>query len=174
VDTGWVGYLRGDYRTGDGIEGWSVSGGVRYQFVPAPAAGGRTPVIAKAPVYKAPPAQSAYNWAGFYTGAYLGADWGNTNWTFADGSSIDPHFAGLLGGGEMATIIKLGNGCSVSKVTLARPVLAAFDPVRAASSTTGKSTSIGCPRTRVGYAYWDRLLAYAKVGAVTGGGSVRL
>jgi hypothetical protein len=82
VDTGWVGYFRGDYRTGDNIEGWSVSGGLRYQFAPDPTAGGRTPVIAKAPVHKAPPAQAAYNWTGFYIGAYLGADWGNTNWTF--------------------------------------------------------------------------------------------
>ena len=34
VNTGWLGYLRGDYRTGDDIEGWSVNGGLRYQFVP--------------------------------------------------------------------------------------------------------------------------------------------
>ena len=33
VNTGWVGYLRGDYRRGEYIEGWSVNGGLRYQFV---------------------------------------------------------------------------------------------------------------------------------------------
>jgi hypothetical protein len=37
VSTGWVSYLRGDYRRGDYIEGWSVNGGLRYQFVPDPA-----------------------------------------------------------------------------------------------------------------------------------------
>src|SRR5712671_7839024 len=94
VDTGWVSYLRGDYRTGDNIEGWSINGGLRYQFVPDPAAWAREPTMAKAPIYKAPPAQAAYNWNGFYIGAYLGADWGHTNWNFGDGATIDPHFAG--------------------------------------------------------------------------------
>jgi outer membrane autotransporter protein len=36
VSTGWVGYLRGDYRRGDYIEGWSVNGGLRYQFAQDP------------------------------------------------------------------------------------------------------------------------------------------
>jgi hypothetical protein len=36
LNTGWVSYLRGDYRHGDYIEGWSVNGGIRYQFVPDP------------------------------------------------------------------------------------------------------------------------------------------
>src|SRR5215468_1339935 len=52
VNTGWLSYLRGDFRTGDNIEGWSLNGGLRYQFVPDPAAGGA--LIAKAPIYKAP------------------------------------------------------------------------------------------------------------------------
>src|SRR5215813_14248601 len=51
VNTGWVSYLRGDYRTGDNIEGWSVNGGLRYQFVPDPGAGTpRIANIAKAPI----------------------------------------------------------------------------------------------------------------------------
>ena len=52
VNSAWIGYLRGDYRTGDNIEGWSVNGGVRYQFVPDPSAA--SPLVAKAPIYKAP------------------------------------------------------------------------------------------------------------------------
>jgi outer membrane autotransporter protein len=36
ASTGWLGYLRGDYRHGDYIEGWSVNGGLRYQFAPDP------------------------------------------------------------------------------------------------------------------------------------------
>ena len=40
VGTGWLGYVRGDYRTGDNIEGYSVNGGIRYQFAPDPPAAG--------------------------------------------------------------------------------------------------------------------------------------
>src|SRR5262249_6978400 len=50
ANTGWVSYLRGDYRIGDNIEGWSLNGGLRYHFVPDPTASGR--VIGKAPIYK--------------------------------------------------------------------------------------------------------------------------
>lgn len=33
-NSGWLGYVRGDYRQGDHIEGWSVTGGLRWQFNP--------------------------------------------------------------------------------------------------------------------------------------------
>jgi outer membrane autotransporter protein len=32
ANTGWLGYVRADYRTGENIEGWGFSGGLRYQF----------------------------------------------------------------------------------------------------------------------------------------------
>jgi outer membrane autotransporter protein len=32
LNTGWLGYARVDYRTGDNITGWDVTGGLRYQF----------------------------------------------------------------------------------------------------------------------------------------------
>src|SRR5882757_6490791 len=100
VNTAWMGYLRGDYRTGDNVEGWSVNGGLRYQLVPDPAAG--APFVAKAPTYKAPPVPAVYNWTGFYVGAYLGAAWGFSNFTFLDdGATANPRFAGFLGGGEI-------------------------------------------------------------------------
>lgn len=35
ANTGWTGYVRGDYRNGDRIEGWSVNGGIRYNFASA-------------------------------------------------------------------------------------------------------------------------------------------
>jgi hypothetical protein len=37
LDTGWLGYVRADYRTGDNIQGWDVTGGLRYQFTIAEA-----------------------------------------------------------------------------------------------------------------------------------------
>jgi opacity protein-like surface antigen len=168
VDTGWVGYLRGDYRTGDSIEGWSVSGGVRYQFAPDPTAGGRTPVIAKAPVYKAPPAQAAYNWMGFYIGAYLGADWGNTNWTFADGSSVAPHFAGLLGGGEIGYNYQIGKWVLGVEGDIGATNARGVQPCPSGFFYNCEMNIdwLSTATARVGYAYWDRLLAYVKAGAV--------
>ena len=32
LNTGWLGYARADYRTGDNITGWDLTGGIRYQF----------------------------------------------------------------------------------------------------------------------------------------------
>jgi len=40
LNTGWLGFVRADYRTGDNIQGWDLTGGIRYQFAlgvpPAP------------------------------------------------------------------------------------------------------------------------------------------
>ncbi len=33
-NTGWLGYLRVDYTNGNNLEGWTGSGGIRYQFTP--------------------------------------------------------------------------------------------------------------------------------------------
>src|SRR5579883_528543 len=167
VDTGWIGYLRGDYRTGDNIQGWSVNGGLRYQFAPDATSGGRGPVIAKAPAYKAPPAQ-AYNWNGFYVGAYLGADWGRTNWTFGDdGETDDPRFAGFLGGGEIGYnyqtvkwVFGLEGDAGWTNARGAQPCPTGFF-YNCEISTNWLSTATA----RIGYAYWDRLLTYVKAGA---------
>jgi opacity protein-like surface antigen len=169
VDTGWVGYLRGDYRTGDNIEGWSVNGGLRYQFVPDSAAGGREPMIAKAPIYKAAPAHAAYNWTGLYIGAYLGADWGSTNWNFVDnGATTNPHFAGFLGGGEIGYNYQVGKwvfgvegDAAWTNAHGARPCQTGFF-YNCETNVNLLSTATA----RIGYAYWDRLLAYVKGGAV--------
>ena len=166
VDTGWVTYLRGDYRTGDNIEGWSVNGGLRYQFGPDPAIGG--PALARAAVYKAPAAPAAYNWSGFYIGAYLGADWGHTNWNFGDGASIDPHFAGLLGGGEIGYNYQVGKWVFGVEGDVGRTNARGAQPCptgffyNCEINTNWLSTATA----RIGYAYWDRLLTYVKAGAV--------
>ena len=55
VNTGWLGYIRADYRDGDNIEGYSVNGGIRYQFTPTWSP--PKPMYAKAPVLKAPAAR---------------------------------------------------------------------------------------------------------------------
>jgi opacity protein-like surface antigen len=168
IDTRWVGYLRTDYRTGDNVEGWSVNGGLRYQFVPDPAVRGSEPLIAKAPVDKAPPAQAAYNWTGFYIGPYLGTNWGYTNWTFTDdGGTTSPRFAGLLGGGEIGYNYQAGKwvfgiegDAGVTNASGARPCPTGFF-YNCEINTNWLATATA----RAGYAYWDRVLVYAKGGA---------
>jgi opacity protein-like surface antigen len=164
VNTGWVSYLRWDYRTGDNIEGWSLNGGLRYQFVPDPTA--RRPMIAKAPIYKAP-AQAVYNWTGFYIGAHLGADWGFTNWDFVGAGTTNPRFAGFLGGGEIGYNYQVGKwvfgvegDVSWTNSRGARPCPNGFF-YNCEINVNWLSTVTA----RIGYAYWDRLLLYAKRGA---------
>jgi opacity protein-like surface antigen len=168
IDTRWVGYLRTDYRTGDNVEGWSVNGGLRYQFVPDPVVRGSEPLIAKAPIDKAAPAQTPYNWTGLYIGPYLGADWGYTNWTFRDdGGTTNPRFAGLLGGGEIGYNYQTGKwvfgiegDAGATNSRGARPCPTGFF-YNCEIDTDWLATATA----RVGYAYWDRLLMYAKGGA---------
>jgi opacity protein-like surface antigen len=167
VDTGWVSYLRGDYRTGDNIDGWSVNGGLRYQFVPDGAIGGA--VLAKAPIYKAPAAPAAYNWNGFYIGAYLGADWGHTSWNFVGtGATIDPHFAGLLGGGEIGYNYQVGKWVFGVEGDVGRTNARGAQPCPTGFFYNCEINSnwLSTATARVGYAYWDRLLTYVKAGAV--------
>src|ERR1019366_10029223 len=34
ANTGWLGFVRVDYRNGNNIEGWTGNAGLRYQFTP--------------------------------------------------------------------------------------------------------------------------------------------
>ena len=165
VNAAWVSYLRADYRTGDNIEGWSVNGGLRYQFVPDPASNS---LVAKAPAYKAPTLPAAYDWAGFHIGAFLGVGGGSANLTFLDdGATTDPRFAGFLGGGEMGYDYQLGKWVFGLEGDLAwtnahgaRPCPIGFF-ANCEINTNWLSTATG----RIGYAYWDRFLTYLKGGA---------
>jgi opacity protein-like surface antigen len=165
VNSTWVSYLRADYRTGDSIEGWSVNGGLRYQFVPD-----RTghSLVAKAPAYKVPKVPAAYDWSGFYVGAYVGVGRGSANLTFLDdGATTDPRFAGFLGGGEIGYdyqsgkwVFGVAGDMAWTNARGARPCPIGFF-ANCEVSTNWLSTATG----RIGYAYWDRLLTYAKAGA---------
>ncbi len=109
VNTGWLGYVRVDFREGPNIEGVSVNGGIRYQFnpeVPVQTAG-----IFKAPVHvPASVAAAPYNWTGFYIGGFLGTAWGETSWSNVDdsGENTFPRFAGILGGGQVGYNFQTG------------------------------------------------------------------
>ena len=170
-DTGWVGYFRGDYRAGDNIEGWSVNGGLRYQFAPD-STGGQAPVFASAAVYKARPPQPAYNWNGFYAGAYFGADWGHTNWNFVDGSgTTDPRFSGMIGGGEIGYNYQTGKWVFGIEGDVGRTSAHGAKPCPTDffHECEIEFNWLSTTTARIGYAYWDRLLAYVKGGAAIAG-----
>jgi opacity protein-like surface antigen len=161
LNSGWVSYLRGDYRKGDNIEGWSLNGGLRYQFVPEHTG----PVIAKAPVYKAPAKETGYSWAGFYVGGQLGATWGSARWTL-DGGTVEPRVAGLLGGGEIGFnhqvgrwVFGLQSDLNWSNAQGARPCPNGFF-----YSCQTELDFLATTTAQIGYAYWDRLLVYARGG----------
>ena len=63
VDTGWVSYVRVDYRTGDNIEGWGANAGLRYQFTPE----ARLDSLKDKPgsLKDAPVAWTGHDWTGF-------------------------------------------------------------------------------------------------------------
>src|SRR5262249_55702565 len=50
TNTSWVGFVRGDYRIGQNIEGWTANAGLRYNFVPEEAVASKMVVKAPRPV----------------------------------------------------------------------------------------------------------------------------
>jgi opacity protein-like surface antigen len=183
TNTGWVGFVRGDYRKGDDLEGWTANAGLRYNFLPAIAA---APVIGKGPVYKAPPpVVTAINWTGFYVGGFFGADYGDSEIRFLGTNEISkPDIKGFIGGGQVGYNHQFGtwvlgvegdigatnktggracgvaNGLSGGPVTFGVPT-GAFTPFFfTCENDLEWLATLGA---RVGFT-WDRALFYAKGG----------
>jgi opacity protein-like surface antigen len=170
ADTGWLGYARADYRTGDNIQGYSVSAGLRYQLEGENRA--RHPEMA----LKARPAEG-YDWTGPYMGLSAGSTWGRTHWAF---QGVDPDFAGILAGGQAGYNLQRGR---------------LVGGIEADAGSSNARGAVGCPlqnqpflfscqnnigalgslTARLGYT-WGRALVYAKggwaFGDVTAGTSV--
>ena len=169
-NTGWLAYVRGDYRTGDHIDGWSMNGGLRYQLNPDhPVVTGRSADVPGAPLPVA-----AYDWTGFYLGPSLGADWGYTNWNFLDGSKTYPRFAGILPGGQV------GYNYQYGKWVFGVEGDAGWTNAHGARACPNGGTlsfflnceidvnSLYTVTGRVGYVWPDRVLWYAKGGLAIG------
>ena len=98
MNTGWLGFVRVDYKNGDNIDGWTGNAGLRYQFTPETIA---AIMPRKAPVKAMGHVITPTNWTGFYAGGFLGADYGSTSVGFVGtATSNNPRVAGALGGVE--------------------------------------------------------------------------
>jgi len=108
VNTGWLGFVRVDYRNGDNVNGWTGNGGIRYQFTPEMIA---AVLPVKAPV-KAPRAFiGPTNWTGFYVGGFAGVAAGRTDIGFIGDptSGNRPWVFGGLGGVELGYNYEFAN-----------------------------------------------------------------
>jgi opacity protein-like surface antigen len=170
ADSGWIGFVRADYRNGPDLTGWDGTGGVRYQFTPEATA--RTAMPVKALIFKAPAAQPV-TWGGLYIGAVAGAEVGATHFGYGTGSA-DPGVAGILGGLDLGynwqngawvyglegewdgTDAKGGVGCGPLSIT------ATFSPLFAINCNAQHSW-VASITPRIGYT-WDRELFYVKGG----------
>jgi opacity protein-like surface antigen len=168
-NTGWLGYARVDFRTGERVEGWGASGGIRYQFTPELAAAAPA---GKGPVYKAAPAPivAGVNWTGFYVGATAGATLARVEEVPVTAGLVPavPHVRGLLAGGEAGFNYQFGS--------FVVGIEGNFDWTNAKGAVTcpnaffftcnAKLDDIGMVTGRLGYAI-DRSLFYVKGGYAT-------
>ena len=181
VNTGWLGFVRVDYRDGDHINGWTGNAGIRYQFTPELIAS-VMPVKVKAPPH---PYIAPTNWTGFYVGGFAGIAAGRTDIQFVGApfpiAGDRPWVMGGLGGFELgynyqfANKIVLGvegdiggtnlHGGRTSGATngvAPNGITTAFSPQFFTS--TDKSNWMATATARLGYA-WERTLIYVKGGA---------
>jgi opacity protein-like surface antigen len=147
-----------------------MNGGLRYQLNPEhPVITGRSADIPATPI-----APAAYNWTGLYVGPQLGADWGYTNWTFLGTSNGNnktyPRFAGVLPGGQAGYnyqydrwVLGVEGDIAWTNAHGARPCPNGFF-----FTCEINSNFLFTLTGRIGFAYWDRVLWYAKGGLAVG------
>ena len=182
VNTGWLGFVRVDYRNGDNIEGWTGNAGIRYQFTPEMIAAVMPTKALKAPQAFIGPT----NWTGFYVGGFAGAAAGRTDIGFVGApfpiAGNRPWVLGGLGGIELGYnhqftnnwVLGVEGDIGAANVHGGRTAGAADGLIvgrrqrrlqprflhRSQDKTNWMATVTG----RVGYS-WGRTLFYAKGGA---------
>jgi opacity protein-like surface antigen len=186
VNTGWLGFVRVDYRNGENINGWTGNAGIRYQFTPEMIAA-VMPVKVKAPPH---PFIGPTNWTGFYVGGFAGAAEGRTGIGFVGAdpttSGAKPYVFGGLGGIEIgynrqinswvfgvegdigAANVHGGGAAGTSDGNPPLTGAGAFTGPRFFSpqlfTVQDKTNWMATATGRVGYA-WSRTLFYVKGGA---------
>jgi opacity protein-like surface antigen len=180
ANTGWLGFVRVDYRNGNNIEGWTGNGGLRYQFTPETIAAAIMPT--KAPVKAAGTVIPPTYWTGFYVGGFLGVGFGKTDIRFVGdpgGAGNNPRVFGGLGGGQIgynyqinqwvlgvegdagAANLHGARTCGTSNGLDALGNQVGFNP--AYLNCQNVVNWMATAAARIGYA-WDRTLFYVKAG----------
>lgn len=171
--TGLLGYIRADYRDGDNINGYSVNGGIRYQFTPEMLSS--KPLYAKAPALKAPAFVQAYNWTGFFVGGSLGVLNGQLDIDYVTQvplpgfiQTANPRFAGGLGGLQAGYDYQSGKWVFGVEANINATNAHGARPCQISFLVTCEDNKdwIGTATARLGYAYWNRALVYGRAGVV--------
>ena len=164
VDTGWLGYARVDYRTGDNIEGWNLNAGLRYQFTPE----AHLESLKDKPgsLKDGPVAWTGHDWTGFYVGAAAGGTIAYEHWhSPVFGTYTNPDLAGVLVGGQAGYNYQMGRFVVGVEgdwdYTNARGGKAC--PNAFFTSCENDADQLGSVAARLGYT-WNRALFYAKGG----------
>jgi opacity protein-like surface antigen len=169
VNTGWLGFVRVDYRNGNNIDGWTGNAGLRYQFTPERIA---AVMPTKAPVKALGTVIPPTNWTGFYVGGFLGIEYGNTDMRFV-GDPIDgnnPRVLGGLGGGQIGYNYQTANNWvfgvegDIGAVNLhGSRTCTTVQNLALLLNCQNSSNWIATAAARVGYS-WGRTLIYVKGG----------
>lgn len=180
VNTGWLGFVRADYRNGDKIDGYTGNAGLRYQFTPEAVA---SVMHTKAPMMNA---YGTTNWTGFYVGGFAGGAYGRTDIRFPDAASTTskPYVFGPLGGIQMGYNTQINNwvlgvegDIGVASLRGGRTCgsddgnfnPAGFDPFY--QTCNDRMNWMGTVAARLGYAT-GRTLWYVKAGGAAADGRV--
>jgi len=180
VNSGWLGFVRVDYRNGENIEGWAGNAGLRYQFTPEAIASVMPTKAVKAPRASIGPT----DWTGFYAGGFAGAGAGRTDVQFVGtpfpAAGNKPWVLGGMGGIELGYNRQFSNNwvlgvegdIGAGNVHGGRTAGTA-DGVNAAGVSVGfapalftvedKTNWMATVAGRVGYS-WGRTLFYGKGG----------
>lgn len=158
LNTGWLGYVRGDYRFGDNVESVSVNAGLRYQFQPEAKQAGLKD-SGEHDDYK------HFDWTGFYAGWNSGSLWGIQEFRYNVGGTSDPKHQGYTLGGQAGFNYQIGRAvvgieADYSWSNAEGGSRTGFNPY---FSVEGGIDSIGFATGRLGYAH-QRALYYVKGG----------